>query len=37
MLVGGALGILFVTLLRRVMVEDPGAALPGIGGRLGDS
>ena len=28
MLVGGALGILFVTLLRRVMVEDPDLPFP---------
>jgi putative OPT family oligopeptide transporter len=28
MLIGGVLGILFVTLLRRVMVEDPGLPFP---------
>ena len=37
MAVGGTLGILFVTLLRRVMVEDPGSSVPRIGGRRRDS
>ena len=37
MAVGGTLGILFVTLLRRVMVEDPDLPFPGIGGGVGDS
>ena len=37
MVIGGTLGILFVTLLRRVMVEDPGTSLPGVRRRLGNS
>ena len=32
MIVGGLLGILFVTLLRRVMVEDPELGVPRVGG-----
>ncbi len=37
MMIGGTLGILFVTLLRRVMVEDPGSSVPRIGGGFRDS
>ena len=33
MILGGVLGIMFVTILRRVMVEDPTPAVPGIGRR----
>ena len=36
MIIGGILGIFFVTLLRRVMVEDRVAALPRVGGGGGD-
>ena len=37
MMIGGTLGILFVTLLRRVMVEDPDLPFPGVGGRVRNS
>ncbi len=33
MVVGGILGVLFVSLVRRALVEDPVASLPRIGGR----
>ena len=36
MIVGGILGVLFVTILRRVMVEDRSLPVPGVGGRLRD-
>ena len=36
MLIGSVLGVLFVSLVRRVLVEDPDLAVPGIGGRVAD-
>ncbi len=36
MMLGGTLGIMFVTILRRVMVEDHGPALPRVGGGVRD-
>ena len=36
-MVGSILGVLFISLVRRGMVEDPELALPGIAGGLGDS
>ena len=37
MLVGSVLGVLFVSLIRRVMVEDPELPFPESRGRLGDA
>ena len=37
MMVGSILGVLFVSLVRRVMVEDPSLAVPRIAGRRRDS
>ena len=36
MMIGSILGVLFVSLVRRVLVEDPDAAVSRIGGRIAD-